>query len=342
MNSMKLNKLAGSIAGAGLLAAFSFNVFAAPQCPESLDPAADYKCVFIDTGTDYNSDGDSVTSAFYELGYTSTLATSIYTLTPTGIPATPFTILDGSPIIDTNIASVLNSYGVLPGSNNYTNLLGVAGAVNLNGSTPTLAQRNIDELNPLGSPDDGLAENDSEAFNQLGGWRLYYDYYLEGTFSTTLGPTFTNGYFLVYFDEIGGALDNTQILRVNLTGSQLDSANLTLLGTVSYDFDDDGIDDCTTTFCQNFWNFQTGSSSWYSAFAGGIEIAMKLDTNVNPPIPTAGQLGVTSPDGVNFYAVRQTTLDGSIRFNVPEPTTLGLLGIGLLGAGMRFGRKRVA
>jgi hypothetical protein len=75
-------------------------------------------------------------------------------------------------------------------------------------------------------------------------------------------------------------------------------------------------------------------------------VQWQLDTNVDPALPTAAQLGEisgTDPDGnVGDRLARQTQLDGSniFRKNIPEPATLALVGLGLLGAGRM--RRRTA
>ena len=61
----------------------------------------------INNGVDYGSNGSTSTTAINELGYTGTLATSIYL----GNPA-----VAGTQVIDTNIASVMNSYGFSAGT----------------------------------------------------------------------------------------------------------------------------------------------------------------------------------------------------------------------------------
>ncbi|HSP01387.1 MAG TPA: PEP-CTERM sorting domain-containing protein, partial [Thioalkalivibrio sp.] len=61
----------------------------------------------IDVGYDFNGDGTTTTSSIDQLGYTFTLATSIY-LGDSVVP--------GTPVIDTNIQSVMNSYGFAPGT----------------------------------------------------------------------------------------------------------------------------------------------------------------------------------------------------------------------------------
>lgn len=328
MKAFKLMKVTGGLAAAGLLLGYGTASFAAPTCPETNDPQADYKCVYINVGTDKDSDGNSTTGNFFELGLTGTLATSIYT---------PGLAL-GSAVYDTNITSILNGFGV-SGNTTYTSASGVPNSVGL-ADTASNPQKNIDSLNSL-----DLA-TETEGLNQAGGWRLTFDYYLQGTL-TAGGPVFTGGYFNFFYDDLTtGADEHAQVLRVNITGSSLNLANLDLLGTVSYDFNNDNnfLNDCTTPFCQNFWNFQTGNANWYALQGQGIDIRFTLDTNVNPPFPTLDSLGVTTNANNQQYWVRQTTLDSSIRFDVPEPGSLALLGIGLAGIGLRLGsrRKRIA
>lgn len=328
MKSFQLNKMVSGLATVGLLSGASFSAFAAPACPETLDPQADYMCVFIDTGTDKNSDGDSKTAAFFELGYTGSLATSIYT------PG----LAIGSTVIDTNIKSVLNSFGVVGNTTGPS----VAATTNVNIKDTPLnpGERNIDSLNQVDS-----TFGDTEGFKTPTGWGLTYDYYIQGTLTAT-GAVFNTGYINVFYDDYSDGLGGeTQVLRVNVTGSALNLANLDLFGKVSFDFDGDGsnADDCTTTFCQNFWNFQTTNpTDWYSLNDGdNMKISMHLDTNVNPPFPTLTSLRQFSvPDGPTAW-VRQTTQDGSIRFAVPEPGTLALLGLGLSGLAVASRRRKV-
>lgn len=287
---------------------------------------------YINTGTDLGSNGSTNTTAIAELGYTGTLATSIYLGDPS---------VAGTTVIDSNIQSVLNSYGFTTGSHT------TIGGNSVTFSYPIdPAQMNIDNLNPA----QGVISPDNNGFvSGVGGcptnygcattggntWGLTYLYDIQGV-TTATGVSYTSGTFDVFYND-GGA--PVEVLRLDVTGSSLQLANLNIFGNIDYSF----CSPTCTTFQQNFFNMYASNQSFYSSWLAGqpssIGISWILDTNVNPPLPSINDLvAVTYNGGQSTALIRQTTLDGSVTFKTPEPMSIALLGVGLMAAGIA--RKR--
>jgi hypothetical protein len=267
----------------------------------------------LNLGAVTNSDANTQTGLFNEFGFSQLMATSVYDLS------------DGSVLgsfYDTNKANELTNLGVP------TSGLAMDGTTTVTLSMPTGSQLDIDALSPLSPP----IASDDEGF--LLTWDLRIAYHLIGTLGAS-GPSYTGGTFDIWFNDIANDANDRVVLSGNLTGSNLQAANLLLY------FD---ITDAESGFL--FIETAPGSGVFKDATTlEGVSNPREfvLDTNVNPPIPTADQLLVVADcnnatTACTPAAVRQTTLDGSIT-PMPEPGTIALLGAGLLGLGALRRRK---
>lgn len=269
--------------------------------------------MYIDLGTNsYDTaraigapDGDTTTAIFNEFGFSQLLATSVYDITD----GTVF----GS-FYDTNLPADLAAAG-LP-----------AAGIAMDGVTPVnlvlpdcpAGQCDIDALSPLVPP----LGSDNEGFLQT--WDLQVEYNFQGTLLAG-GPVYTGGYLKVYFNDLLNDANDRLIMEGTLTGSDLQVANLNLFFDI-------------TTAEQGWLWIENDGGVFVDAYDGtqsGTFAKMTLDTNVNPPIPTLDQLLAidTDADQIPDVAVRQTTLDGSATAAIPEPSTIALVGLGLLGFG---------
>ncbi|NKN34296.1 PEP-CTERM sorting domain-containing protein [Marichromatium bheemlicum] len=254
-------------------------------------------------------DADTTTGIFSEFGYNQLLATSIYDFTDGTILGSFF---------DTNDPATLAAYGIPTSGTAFDGIT----TVDLTMPDCPNGQCDIDALSPLVPP----LGTDNEGYLQT--WDMQIEYTFFGDLGAS-GPTYSGGTFDVYFNDLVDDTNDRLILTGDLTGSLLTGANLDLFFDITFVEDD-------------FLFIQNDKGVFFDAYdqllAGGTP-RLVLDTNVNPPVPTSDELLlVAGPSGP--AAIRQTTLDGSVTGTIPEPTILGLLGIGLLGIGFAGTRRR--
>lgn len=187
---------------------------------------------------------------------------------------------------------------------------------------------------------DGLLPSGFPAIydNELGkDWGLAFDYTgLTGDFSSGVPVFDAGGYVDLYYLE---GVTSEQVLRLNIEGGGPALGETVMYGTVDYSWLATATDtgntaaDATTFFQSTIAS--NGKTNFYDIWADTStqNIFWLFDFTIvgNNDTPFVG-------DAIS--ASRTTDLNGPLVFSVPEPTSIAIIGLGLLGLAGASRRRR--
>lgn len=176
------------------------------------------------------------------------------------------------------------------------------------------------------NPSQSVIDPSSPSKNGYGNWGITFQFELFGTLGTGLTTNFTSGNITFYYYDATTPTTGQflELFTIDISSTQQSVGGPRLTGTIT----SFGAGSVNGVAVGDVFNFSQGN------FDELVDIASSVDFNTDPSQITSQNNG----DGTWTLTGQH---DGSVSFAVPEPSSLAVVGLGLLGlAGL--GRRRKA